>query len=94
MDTQNTDIKYLFLLGGYDLEMVTIREMLLKEGYLEQKDFMDKKLSWGARLSDYKEYMTENKIIVGIELIKDVEPPKSYIEIDHHNENAYNLVLD
>ena len=45
-NSQNRDKGYLFLLGGYDLEMVTIRNILLEKGYTENIDFIDKKLSW------------------------------------------------
>lgn len=42
---------YIFFIGGYDLEMVEIRNMLQSHGCA----FFDKKLSWGAKASDYKE---------------------------------------
>lgn len=78
--------KYLFLLGGYDLEMLEIKNILMKN----TQDFLDKKLKWGAKLSHYKEDILVNKdrIIVGIELEKDIEVDFEYIEIDHHNKNV------
>ena len=39
-------------------------------------------------MSDYKEYLNEKKIIIGIELTKNIESPAEYITIDHHNENS------
>ena len=41
---------FIFSLGGYDAEMVEIRNILLNH----QQGFCDKKLSWGACLSEYK----------------------------------------
>jgi len=41
----------LFLLGGHDLEMLTIRELLRVHA---PDRFCDKNLSWGARASDYR----------------------------------------
>ena len=84
----NTDKeRIIFLLGGDDLEMSSIKELFLKEGYKEGKDFFDKKLKWGAKLSEYQEELEEfiNHIIYGIELEEDIDPPKNYKAIDHHN---------
>ena len=78
--------KMIFFLGGYDLEMITIKELL------EQNDikFIDKNLSWGAKLSDYQDELENYKdyTIYGIELELDIEVPNNYIEIDHHNKNS------
>lgn len=41
----------LFLLGGGDREMDEIREVLVRNG----EKFCDKSLSWGAKLSDYRD---------------------------------------
>ncbi|MGC8866147.1 MAG: hypothetical protein ACP5O2_10565 [Bacteroidales bacterium] len=71
----------LFLLGGYDLEMLTIRRLLKRKGY----NFVDKKLSWGAKLSAYKESFDTLHHYIGIELIDDITPPARYTSIDHHN---------
>jgi hypothetical protein len=73
----------LFLLGGQDLEMVTIRKVLEKEGV----EFHDKNLSWGAKLSDYQAFLDFEGMIYGVELEADITPPKNYIEIDHHGNN-------
>src|SRR3972149_2622914 len=78
--------KYIFLLGGCDLEMAAIKELLLK--HVDESRVKDKKLTWGAKLSDYKEYFNERSTFVGIELTEDTGPPENYIRIDHHNENA------
>ena len=78
-------MKMLFLLGGRDLEMVTIKDILDRHGVM----YVDKKLSWGAKLSEYREYLDFDGVIYGIELIEDREPPKNYIAIDHHNEKFH-----
>ena len=89
----------LFLLGGYDLEMVTIKEVLIKNGYKEvsiknhleySKVYADKKLEWGATLNDYKEFLDYDGKIVAIELETrgtDITG-LNLIEIDHHNKNS------
>lgn len=82
---------FLFLLGGADLEMLTIKKILTANGFAEGKDMADFQLQWGAKLSEYKKLFNETQTFVGIELVKDIEPPLHYIEIDHHNENDYKL---
>ncbi|HPI31211.1 MAG TPA: hypothetical protein PLS26_11860 [Bacteroidales bacterium] len=76
--------KYVFLLGGHDLEMLEILKILRKKGF----QYVDKNLKWGARLSSYADCFDHKNIFVGIELTKDIKPPKHYLEIDHHNENV------
>lgn len=75
----------LFLLGGYDLEMLEIKT-LLESFNLEYKD---KQLTWGAKLSDYREYLNFEGTIYGIELDEDIAPPHNYVAIDHHGENSH-----
>lgn len=76
----------LFLLGGADLEMRTIREVLIRENI----PFVDHHLRWdNALLSSYQKELQENKdrqTIYGIELREDIFPPTSYHAIDHHNQ--------
>ena len=79
----------LFLLGGHDLEMLTIRNLLDSKG----QQYVDKHLSWGARLSEYKSELAQygddsNYIIYGIELdeVGFSHIPTNYQAIDHHNE--------
>lgn len=79
----------LFLLGGRDLEMQTIRELLLRKS----EWIADKHLNWqNARLSRYaEECRTAIKMgipIYGIELHEDIPLPPQYHRIDHHNEHA------
>lgn len=81
--------KLVFFLGGHDLEMVTIRELLAKKGI----PYYDKGLSWGAKVSDYEVEINEaiasglNPIFV--ELIDDLGLSQgNCILIDHHGEKA------
>ncbi|SHO80604.1 hypothetical protein MNB_SV-15-1324 [hydrothermal vent metagenome] len=71
----------IFLLGGIDLEMIEIKNILDKKGL----KYKNKNLSWGAKLSSYG--LNHKYEFVGIELIKDIDLDNiSYIDIDHHNE--------
>ncbi|CAA6815700.1 MAG: Unknown protein [uncultured Sulfurovum sp.] len=76
----------LFLLGGHDLEMLTIKKLLEEKGFT----VIDHELSWGAKLSSYTEVLKEHqdKTIYGVELIEDIAIPKNYHAIDHHNEQV------
>lgn len=56
---------YLFLLGGADLEMLTIRKILIANGFTEGVNFADNRLQWGAKLSEYKKLFNETKTFVG-----------------------------
>lgn len=82
--------KYVFFLGGADLEMSEIRLLLLGQGYEENLDFFDKKLTWEtALLSAYQPHFpADGRIPVGIELREDVDLPAGYLSIDHHNERS------
>lgn len=77
--------KYIFLLGGHDLEMLTIKEML----ELHKYNFFDYDLSWGAKLSAYAAVLNNDDHFVAIELIEDISPPKYYTLLDHHNEFSH-----
>ena len=74
-----------FLLGGADLEMQTIRDVLVCQGI----PFADHHLRWdNALLSSYQEELQERKggqTIYGIELREDILPPSCYRAVDHHN---------
>lgn len=81
-------IQKIFLLGGHDLEMLTIKELLEQQGEV----FYDKKLRWEeAFLSQYAgelERYGDNGMyeMYGIELIeKETAVPGNYHRIDHHN---------
>ena len=77
----------IFLLGGHDLEMVTIRDILDAENIA----YMDESQKWGAKLSDYSRKLEafKEKQFYAVELIIDDKTllEKYDIEIiDHHNE--------
>ena len=78
----------LFFLGGYDLEMLTIKQML------ENRDdcvVFDKHLYWdNALLSAYSVELANyaDGQIYGIELKEDIVAPDNYISIDHHNDRS------
>ena len=91
--------KSVFLLGGHDLEMLTIKELLLKQGFKEGEHIFDKHLSWEeAVLSAYQEEIKAHtrKRIYAIELRykKEDELYGEYQDeieiIDHHNELSDN----
>lgn len=86
----NRKDRFIFLLGGADLEMCAIRQLLKNQGIC----YCDRKLRWdNACLSVYQEYLDrfgnkDHYILVGIELQEDVIPPGNYISVDHHNQNV------
>lgn len=77
--------RHLFLLGGYDLEMITIRELLQTHA---PGCFRDKRLTWGAKASDYRDEIREalehGLIPVLIELDNDLGLGAEVISVDHH----------
>lgn len=74
-----------FLLGGGDLEMLTISEMLKDR----DEAVCDHGLEWNnALLSSYSDELQSQSCdteIYGIELREDITPPCNYHSIDHHN---------
>lgn len=84
------NIKCIFLLGGQDLEMHTIKEILDQHNC----NYIDLGLKWDeAKLSKYEDYIKSflndfhDGIIYGIELEKDINISEHlYFSIDHHNE--------
>lgn len=79
-------VERVFLLGGYDLEMEEIKKILTDN----REKYIDKQLSWGAKVSDYKDYLNlDETIIYGVELEVDIQVPKNYHEIDHHGLNDH-----
>ncbi|MBF0472087.1 MAG: hypothetical protein HQL48_12030 [Gammaproteobacteria bacterium] len=78
-----------FFLGGRDLEMVTIRELLLEQ----QQPFSDRNQSWGATAGHYADLlpgvMAAGLQPVFIELENDLSPaPSGAIWVDHHGPRA------
>lgn len=84
-----TNTNYVFFLGGKDLEMATIRQLLDSKGI----EYVAKDLGWGnAKTSSYEAEINAaaaaGKTPVTVELAQDCKLPSNTIEIDHHNENA------
>lgn len=77
----------MFFIGGYDAEMVAIREVLQSQGI----KFVDNRLGWGAKTSDYadeiNEALSSGREVVTIELINDLGL-QGLTEVDHHNERS------
>lgn len=80
----------IFLLGGQDLEMQTIEEVLRDNGVC----FENRHLRWdNAFLSGYKDVVNEyagnpEVTLYGVELMEDIETSANYVRIDHHNDFA------
>jgi hypothetical protein len=83
------NLRLVFLLGGHDLEMLTIKKLLLDSGFSDVANVEDRNLQWGAKLSDYQNLFNDEHTFVGIELTQDIAPPPQYINIDHHNEHSH-----
>lgn len=77
----------IFLLGGHDLEMETIKNILIEKKCV----FYDANLTWSdAKLSRYVDVLHKydccSQTIYGIELTEDILVPGNYCRIDHHND--------
>lgn len=83
--------KKIFLLGGMDLEMCVIRDMLKEHNIA----YHDRNLKWNnAAISRYSDILDkyknqDNIIIYGIELTEDMSVPDNYVCIDHHNDFSH-----
>ena len=80
--------KMLFLLGGHDLEMCTIKDMLHEAGIV----CFDAFLQWNnayvsAYCKELEQYGTDDSewTIYGVELQEDIPLPCNYKAVDHHN---------
>jgi hypothetical protein len=73
-----------YFLGGQDLEMLTIKALLVSKG----SAYHDKNLGWGAKLSSYQNELKGVLHPVLIELSLDCEAPHNAIIVDHHGENS------
>ncbi len=80
---------FIFCLGGHDLEMLTIQQLLAEN----HQNVLDKHLSWGAAASVYQYEIQQARLQhvtpVLIELQNDLGLPAEHvILIDHHNTQA------
>lgn len=86
----NTQSYPVFLLGGYDLEMLTIKQLL------DERDdcvVIDKHLKWdNAFFSAYQDELSlyAHHPIYGVELVADIPLPDNCYIIDHHNQEENN----
>jgi len=79
-----------FFLGGYDLEMVAIRDLLAREA---PGRYHDRQLAWGAAASAYAvpiaAELTAGRTVVLVELELDQALPEGrYVLVDHHGPRA------
>jgi hypothetical protein len=93
MTQPTNNASYVYFLGGNDLEMETIRSLLTE---LAAGCVVDKGLRWGAKLSVYRDEITQaigNGLTpVAIELEDDLQLCSSRIvTIDHHGKSAGGL---
>lgn len=84
------DVNRIFFLGGHDLEMLTIRELLARE---VPGRFHDKGLRWGAKASKYRgeieSGLARGHVPVLVELTDDLGlDPHRVIVVDHHGPQA------
>lgn len=78
-----TKKQYVYFLGGHDLEMHEIKQLL----EAHHAHYFDKNLRWGAKVSDYQEELARLKageIPVFIELEHDMPYKGKFENIDHH----------
>lgn len=81
--------RQVFFLGGHDLEMVTIKELLDEK----KIPYYDKCLLWGAKASNYEDEINQviasGRTPVLVELTDDLDlSQKNCMIIDHHGEKA------
>ncbi|MES3005765.1 MAG: hypothetical protein V4664_02340 [Patescibacteria group bacterium] len=81
-------MKYMFFLGGHDLEMLTIRQRLQEHSI----PFADKGLDWGAKTSDYAseidEALQQGITPVCVELEFDTQLCEPVGDINHHGNRS------
>ena len=81
-------MRYVFFLGGQDLEMLTIRKLLVDSG----QTYLDKSLGWGVKASAYAKEIAmihqDGITPVLVELEIDIKLPESAVVVDHHNDRS------
>lgn len=85
-ESKSKERQSIFMLGGQDLEMKTIKNILINHGCI----VYDEALAWdNALLSRYKAVIEDHPgcEFYGIELQSDIEEPEHYTLIDHHNDH-------
>lgn len=92
MAIKNPPINQLsFFLGGHDLEMLTISELLHTEG-IDTRHIHDHGLSWGAGVDDYRDGIEASLAAGGLPVLIELAEAEVYedraVIIDHHNKAA------
>jgi hypothetical protein len=81
--------KLAFFLGGHDLEMLTIRDLIAE---VAPQRLFDKDLRWGAKASAYRaeigDAVARGLEPVLVELEDDLRIPSAHIVVDHHGDRA------
>jgi hypothetical protein len=81
--------KLAFFLGGHDLEMLTIRDLVAE---VPAARLYDKGLPWGAKASAYRDEiaqaLAEGFEPVLVELDDDIGVRAAHVIVDHHGERA------
>lgn len=79
---------FAFFLGGHDLEMVTIRDLLRAQS----QRVVDHGLRWGAKASAYGREIAQacdgGQMPVLVELETDIDLPTGTVLVDHHGARA------
>ncbi len=87
--TRSGSDRLAFFLGGYDLEMITIRDLVAEAA---PGRLFDKALRWGAKASAYRDeidgVLAHGLEPVLVELEDDVGIPGAHVIVDHHGERA------
>ena len=90
VDNGETGCRWCFFLGGRDLEMEAIADLL--RAHVPTDRIVDRRPSWGARASDYQAEIAREAarglVPVLIELEPDIPLPVGAFVIDHHNAHA------
>ena len=79
---------YLFLIGGSDLEMVTIKQLLTANGFAEGQNIADHNLAWGAKLSDYQENFDFLLTYSDFVLTLNIQNLSNVIDLDFYKERG------
>lgn len=87
--SEHDSTRLAFFLGGHDLEMEAIRDLLITRA---PDRVFDKRLSWGAKASAYREEiersMASGLTPVLVELPDDMGLRDAIVIVDHHGERA------
>ncbi len=85
------EFRSAFFLGGHDLEMLTIRELLVREVPADR--MIDKGLAWGAKASDYRRELGQaldrgfRPVLIELEIDLPLERSRIAV-VDHHGGRA------